>query len=671
MSATDMHNSHRQDRESDLYEPNADNSAKSLVGRDLAARQAKYDESVKDPAAFWGSVAKGFHWETPFSQVSWHNFDRSAGPIAQKWFDGGKTNMCYNCLDRHLPQHENQVAFYWEGNEVGEYSSITYGQLFTEVTRLATALRSLGVTKGSRVSLYLPMITIAPIAMLAVARIGAVCSVVFGGFSAQALASRLLDSATCVLITAEGTMRADKPIHLKKIVDEALAECEAQGLVVKTIVYERHGRENVPMKPGRDVWYQDVVGAVTTADHSVEWVESEDPLFMLYTSGSTGKPKGLVHTTGGYMVFAATTFRFTFDYHPNDVFFCTADIGWITGHSYVTYGPLLNAATSIIFEGVPTYPSASRWWDIVDKYKVTQFYTAPTAIRSLMKFGDDAVKRTKRTTLRVLGSVGEPINREAWKWYYEVVGEKRADICDTWWQTETGGHMITPLPGNTPMKPGSATLPFFGIVPTLLNPATNEEVVGAGEGLLMIKAPWPGQARTIYGDHERYEQVYFPPISPFYMTGDGARRDEDGYYWLTGRVDDVVNVSGHRLGTSEIECAINTNPHVVESAVVGVPHDIKGEGIYAYVTFKPEVEISQKIIDSVRATVRSVIGPLASPDAVHPAHGLPKTRSGKIMRRILRKIAVDALDELGDVSTLADPHVVDELIALKKQWVKK
>ena len=466
-------------------------------------------------------------------------------------------------------------------------------------------------------------------------------------------------------------MRADKPIHLKKIVDEALAECEAQGLVVKTIVYERHGRENVPMKPGRDVWYQDVVGAVTTADHSVEWVESEDPLFMLYTSGSTGKPKGLVHTTGGYMVFAATTFRFTFDYHPNDVFFCTADIGWITGHSYVTYGPLLNAATSMIFEGVPTYPSASRWWDIVDKYKVTQFYTAPTAIRSLMKFGDDAVKRTKRTTLRVLGSVGEPINREAWKWYYEVVGEKRADICDTWWQTETGGHMITPLPGNTPMKPGSATLPFFGIVPTLLNPATNEEVVGAGEGLLMIKAPWPGQARTIYGDHERYEQVYFPPISPFYMTGDGARRDEDGYYWLTGRVDDVVNVSGHRLGTSEIECAINTNPHVVESAVVGVPHDIKGEGIYAYVTFKPEVEISQKIIDSVRATVRSVIGPLASPDAVHPAHGLPKTRSGKIMRRILRKIAVDALDELGDVSTLADPHVVDELIALKKQWVKK
>lgn len=423
------------------------------------------------------------------------------------------------------------------------------------------------------------------------------------------------------------------------------------------------------MVEGRDTWYADALAAVTEIDRSVEWVDAEHPLFLLYTSGSTGKPKGLEHTTGGYMVYAGTTFSTTFDYHPEDIFFCTGDIGWITGHTYVTWGPLLSAATSVLFEGVPTHPTPSRWWDIVDKFKVTQFYTAPTAIRALMKCGEAVVKKTSRATLRVLGSVGEPINVEAWQWYYNVVGEGRADIVDTWWQTETGGHMITPLPGNTPMKPGSATLPFFGVQPVLLDSQTSTEIEGVAEGLLVIKHTWPGQARTIYGDHARLEQTYFP-INGYYLTSDGARRDADGYYWLTGRVDDVLNVSGHRLGTSEIECAINTNPNVVESAVVGIPHDIKGEGIYAYVIFKEGVEVTQKVIDSVRATVRNEIGAIASPDAIQPAHGLPKTRSGKIMRRILRKIAAGLLDELGDVSTLADPHVVDDLVALKKQWVK-
>ena len=666
--------SDRKLKDLEVYAPVPINSAKSLVGPNLAARQALYKTSIDDPAAFWGSVAsRDFYWQQPFSTVRQFNFDTSKGPIDQKWFEGGVTNVCYNAVDRHLETHRDRIAFFWEGNEVGENAQMTYGQLYDEVVVFSSVLRSLGVTKGSRVSLYLPMILLGPIAMLSCARIGAVCSVVFGGFSAASLASRLIDSSSTVLVTAESTMRGDKLIPLKSIVDEALASCEAQGLKVKTIVYERHSRAKVPMVAGRDEWYKDLADKTISAgklDARVEWVQAEDPLFMLYTSGSTGKPKGVVHTTAGYMVYAATTFKYTFDYHLNDVYFCTADIGWITGHTYITYGPLLNAATSVIFEGVPNYPNPSRWWEIVDRFKVTQFYTAPTAIRALMKFGSGPVKTTKRSTIRVLGSVGEPINREAWKWYYDVVGEGRADIVDTWWQTETGGIMITPLPGNTPQKPGSATLPFFGIVPVLLDPKTNTEIEGVGEGLLMIKYPWPGMARTIYGDHKRYEQVYFP-INKYYMTGDGARRDEDGYFWLTGRVDDVVNVSGHRLGTSEIESAINSNPNVVESAVVGIPHELKGEAIYAYVTFKPEVKLTQAVIDAVKATVRKEIGPLAVPDAVHPAPGLPKTRSGKIMRRILRKIAVNALDDLGDITTLADPNVVTELIELKKEWVDK
>lgn len=423
------------------------------------------------------------------------------------------------------------------------------------------------------------------------------------------------------------------------------------------------------MTAGRDVWYSDAMDQVTTVDETIEWVDAEHPLFLLYTSGSTGKPKGLLHTTGGYMVYAGTTFQNSFDYHKGDVYFCTGDIGWITGHTYLTWGPLLQGATSVIFEGIPTWPSPERWWFIVDKYKVTQFYTAPTAIRALMKSGDEPVKRSQRTTLRVLGSVGEPINYEAWLWYYNVVGNQQCDIVDTWWQTETGGHMIAPLPGNTPLKPSSASLPCFGVQPAILDCNTLTEVEGPAEGLLVIKHPWPGQARTIYKDHERFEQVYYN-VDGYYMTGDGARRDADGYYWLTGRVDDVLNVSGHRLGTSEIECAINMHPQVVESAVVGIPHDIKGEGIYAYVVFKPDVEVTKQLLDQVRATVRNEIGAIASPDVVQPAVGLPKTRSGKIMRRILRKIAAGQLDELGDVSTLAEPHVVEELVELKKKWVK-
>ena len=659
-------NEHREKREKDLYDPTTQCQKHSLLGGTLEKRLAKYKESVDDPAKFWSEIAEQFFWKTKWNKVFEYNFNINNGPIFQKWFEGGTTNMCYNCLDRHLPEHKDRVAFYWEGNEVGEAQKWTYGQIYDEVTKLAAVLKTeYGIKKGDAVSLYLPMITLGPVAMLALARIGAVCSVVFGGFSAQSLAARLVDSKSKVLITADGVFRGDKPIKLKEISDQALAECAKEGVDCKCLVYERHGREGVPMTEGRDKWYQDLM-AKATKDESIEWVESEDPLFMLYTSGSTGKPKGLLHTTAGYMIYAATTLKYSFDYHLEDVYFCTADIGWITGHTYVTYGPMLNCATSVLFEGLPTYPTPSRWWEICDKYKVNSFYTAPTAIRALMKSGETAVNKTSRASLRVLGTVGEPINIAAWDWYYNVVGNGRCDIIDTWWQTETGGHMITPLPGTTPLKPGSATIPFFGIQPAVLDPHNdNKEVEGnsVAEGLLCIKHPWPGQARTIFGDHERYQQVYFS-YPGYYFSGDGCRRDKDGYYWLTGRVDDVLNVSGHRLGTSEIECAINTHPAVVESAVVGMPHDIKGEGIYAYVCFKEGVIVSKELLAGIKTTVRSVIGPLATPDVIHPASGLPKTRSGKIMRRILRKIAVNetSADALGDISTLADPGVVQELI---------
>ena len=635
----------------------------------LAQRRALHATSVADRGAFWGDIAKSeFHWQTPFTSTYSFNYDHRKGPVTQTWFDGGVTNMCYNCLDRHLPAHRNQVAYFWEGNDVGDGGVMTYGQLHTEVCKLATVLRTqYGVVPGTTVAIYLPMVFLGPVAMLACARLGAVCNVVFGGFSAQALGSRMKDAKSAVLITAEGTFRGNKPIQLKKIADEAVADCKAAGLNVRQIVYERHGREGVPMEPGRDAWYQDLMEGVA-ADQFVEWVPSEHPLFMLYTSGSTGNPKGLVHTTGGYMVYAGTTFKHTFDIKPDsDIYFSSADIGWITGHSYLTFGPLLNRATSILFEGIPTFPTPSRWWEIVDKYKVTIFYTAPTAIRSLIKEGDAWVAKSSLSSLRILGSVGEPINAAAWEWYYRVIGRERCDIVDTWWQTETGGHMITPLPGCTPLKPGSATLPFYGIEPVVLN-GDGEVLNGPCEGYLVLDHPWPGQARTVHGDHQRFTETYFMQHPGYYFTGDGCRRDADGYYWITGRVDDVLNVSGHRIGTGEVENAINHHPGVVESAVVSMPHDIKGEGIYAYVSFVEGTEITKELMNAVRATVRSQIGPIATPDVVQPAPHLPKTRSGKIMRRILRKIAAGQFSDFGDVSTLADPNVVEVLIELHKKW---
>lgn len=634
-----------------------------------------YAESLRDPASFWSKIAaENFYWEKLWpsnEEVMKYNFSRSNGKVFIKWFEGGKTNVCYNALDRHLPRHKDRVCYYFEGNSVGDNNSVTYGQMHESVVQLAAVLKyHYGVKKGDRITLYLPMVPFATQVMLAAARIGAVVSVVFAGFSALSLAARIKDSGSKLIITADGFARGEKPILLKNVTDEALAECEKDGQSLKCLVYKRDNLAGVAMKEGRDEWYHDVLGSLTSCqlkDCPVEWMDAEDPFFMLYTSGSTGKPKAILHTTGGYMVYAWCTFKYSFDYHEDDVYFCTADIGWITGHTYVLYGPMLNCATSVLFEGVPTYPTASRWWELVDRYKVSIFYTAPTAIRSLMQVGDEFVKRTSRKTLRILGSVGEPINVEAWKWYYEVVGEKHVDICDTWWQTETGGHLVTPLPGCTPMKPGSASLPFFGIVPAILDHATHKEIDGPGEGLFAMKTSWPGQARTIYGDHSRFEDVYFS-FDGFYFSGDGARRDSDGYYWITGRVDDVMNVSGHRIGTSEVEDAVNTHSSVVESAVVGVPHAIKGEAIYVYVTFQQGVKVDQSLMDSVKRVVREVIGPLAQPDYIQAAQcGLPKTRSGKIVRRILRKIAVGIYDDLGDVSTLADHAVVEKLVEGRKQ----
>ena len=664
--------SHRSSRERTIFQPFPNNSATSHGGKSLSDREKTYRESITDPSSFWSNVASSdFYWKSPWTTTLSFNFHRSKGQIDTKWFAGGRTNMCYNCVDRWLPQHANRVAFYWEGNEPSERISLTYLQLHNDVCVLATLLKSkYGVRKGTCVTLYLPQITLGPIAMLALARIGAICNVVFGAFSSHALSSRMIDSKATLLITADCTVRGDKAVHLKKVADEALIDCEKAGVSVKCLVFDRHSRIGVVMKEGRDAWLRDELKEVAAVDRTVEWMDAEDILFYLYTSGSTGKPKGLVHTVGGYMVFVGTTFKFVFDYHPSDVYFCTADIGWITGHSYITFGPLLNCATSVLYEGLPAYPTPSRWWEIVDRYNVSIFYTAPTAIRSLIKVGNEHVTKTSRKSLRVLGSVGEPIDVEAWEWYYRVVGNSAVDVCDTWWQTETGGHMLTPLAGNTPTKPGSATLPVFGVVPVVLSDKNFSEISGEGTGLLCIGAPWPGLARTILGDHQRYESTYFSHDG-YYFSGDGCRRDEDGYYWLTGRMDDVLNVSGHRLGTSEIESAINANPHVAESAVVGVSHEIKGQGIYAFVVFKDNVTISKEIIVSVLNTVRVEIGPIATPDVVHPGYGLPKTRSGKIMRRILRKIAERQFDELGDISTLADPSVVQELIQLQLQWVDK
>lgn len=621
--------------------------------------KAKYDEmyasSVSDPDKFWGEVGKRLDWIKPYSIVKNTSFEYDN--VSIKWFEDGVLNVCANCVDRHLETRGDQTAIIWEGDDPTVSEHITYNQLHEHVSRLANAYKSLGVSKGDRVILYMPMIPEAAYAMLACARIGAVHSIVFGGFSPDALASRVTDCGAKLLVTADEGPRGGKNIPLKKNVDAAL---EISGDVT-TIVVKRTGG-GPGNKAGRDHDYGELVASVS-ADCPVEPMNAEDPLFILYTSGSTGKPKGVLHTSGGYLTYAAMTHEYVFDYHDGDIYWCTADVGWVTGHSYIVYGPLANGAITLMFEGVPTYPDASRFWQVCEKHKVNQFYTAPTAIRALMAQGKEPVEKCDLSSLKVLGTVGEPINPEAWNWYNEVVGKGNCPIVDTWWQTETGGHMITPLPGATAAKPGSATTPFFGVQPVLLEPTTGAEIdETAAEGVLCIKDSWPGQMRTVYGDHERFVQTYFSDYKGYYFTGDGCRRDADGYYWITGRVDDVINVSGHRMGTAEVESALVAHPKVSESAVVGYPHDVKGQGIYCYVTLNAGEEPSDDLRVELRNWVRKEIGPIASPDLIQWAPGLPKTRSGKIMRRILRKIAENDFGALGDTSTLADPSVVDNLI---------
>ena len=612
-----------------------------------------YQKSVSEPDVFWAEQAEAFvDWFTPWHTVS--NWNYHTGEI--RWFEGATLNVAHNCIDRHLQSRADQTAIIWEGDDPSVDEKLTYRELHEAVCRFANVLKDRGVGKGDRVSIYMPMIPEAAIAMLSCARIGAVHSVVFGGFSPEALRDRILDSDCRVVITADEGPRGGKNVPLKANVEKALEGCPE---VHTTIVVRRTGNE-VPSGGARDVWYHEAV-ANASAECEPEPMDAEDPLFILYTSGSTGKPKGVLHTTGGYQLYTAITHRYVFDYHDGDIYWCTADVGWITGHSYILYGPLANGATTLMFEGVPTYPDASRFWQVVDKHQVNIFYTAPTAIRALMSQGDDPVTRTSRSSLRLLGTVGEPINPEAWEWYFNTVGEARCPIVDTWWQTETGGILISPLPGATDLKPGSATRPFFGVVPALLD-ADGDQLDGAASGNLVITGSWPGQMRTVYGDHDRFVQTYFSTYPGFYMTGDGARRDEDGYYWITGRVDDVINVSGHRMGTAEVESALVLHPEIAEAAVVGYPHEIKGQGIYAYVTPMAGVDPSEELRAELLALVRKEIGPIASPDVIQWAPGLPKTRSGKIMRRILRKIAANELDNLGDTSTLAEPAVVDELI---------
>jgi acetyl-CoA synthetase len=615
--------------------------------------QAMYQQSIENPDQFWAEQAAEFlQWETPWQTVCDYDFAKGAAT----WFGGGTLNVAVNCIDRHLPERANQTALIWEGDEPSDDKTISYFELHDKVSRMGNVLRDRGVKKGDRVCIYMPMIPEAAYAMLACARIGAVHSVVFGGFSPEALKDRILDSNCQVVITADEGVRGGKAIPLKANVDKALQNCSD---VHTCLVVERTSGK-IDWTENRDVWYQSAIESVT-ADCPAQTMDAEDPLFILYTSGSTGKPKGVMHTTGGYLLMAAMSHKYTFDYKEGDIYWCTADVGWITGHSYILYGPLCNGGISLMFEGVPTYPDASRFWQVIDKHQVNQFYTAPTAIRALMSAGNKFVESTSRSSLKLLGTVGEPINPEAWEWYYRVVGDERCPIVDTWWQTETGGHMLTPLPGATDLKPGSASQPFFGVQPVLLDTEGNE-ITGAGEGLLMIKSSWPSQIRTVYGDHKRCIETYFSAYPGYYFTGDGARRDEDGYYWITGRVDDVLNVSGHRMGTAEVESALVLHEKIAEAAVVGYPHDIKGQGIYCYVTPMIGVEADEALrAELVKLCVKE-IGPIAKPDIIQWAPGLPKTRSGKIMRRILRKVAANELDSLGDTSTLADPSVVDELV---------
>ncbi|MEQ8357551.1 MAG: acetate--CoA ligase [Kiloniellaceae bacterium] len=613
-----------------------------------------YEQSIADPEAFWGEHGKRLHWFKPFGQVKDVNF--GPGDVSIKWFADGTTNACYNCIDRHLPAKKDETAIIWEGDSPSDHKHISYGELYEEVCRFANALKARGVKKGDRVTIYMPMIPEAAYAMLACARIGAVHSVVFGGFSPDALAGRIIDCKSNCVITADEGLRGGRKVPLKANADAALKECPG----VDTVFVVRRTGGSIEWRDGRDVWYHEACAAASD-DCPAEELEAETPLFILYTSGSTGQPKGVLHSTGGYMVYASMTHQYVFDYHDGDVYWCTADVGWVTGHSYIVYGPLANGATTLMFEGVPNYPDASRFWQVCDKHKVTIFYTAPTAIRALMREGEGPVKKTDRSSLRLLGSVGEPINPEAWLWYHNVVGDGRCPIVDTWWQTETGGILITPLPGATPLKPGSATRPFFGVRPVIVD-AEGKHLEGATEGNLCIADSWPGQMRTVYGDHERFIQTYFATYPGKYFTGDGCRRDADGYYWITGRVDDVINVSGHRMGTAEVESALVAHEKVAESAVVGYPHDIKGQGIYAYVTLNAGEEPNDDLRKELVQWVRKEIGPIASPDLIQWAPGLPKTRSGKIMRRILRKIAENDYSNLGDTSTLADPGVVDDLI---------
>ena len=639
-----------------IYDVPPDWSKRAFI--DEAKYEAMYERSVKDPNGFWGEQAKRIDWFKPFTKVKNTSFDPHR--VSIKWFEDGVTNVAHNCIDRHLAKRGDQVAIIWEGDDPKDERKISYRELHGEVCRFANVLKARGVKKGDRVTIYLPMIPEATYAMLACARIGAIHSVVFGGFSPDSLAGRIEDAKSAVVVTADEGLRGGRKVPLKANADIAADHAGKAGMQVESMVVVRRTGAPVNMKSGRDVYYDEIAKTVP-AECPCEPMDAEDPLFILYTSGSTGKPKGVLHTTGGYLVFAAMTHQYVFDYHDGDIYWCTADVGWVTGHSYIVYGPLANGATTLMFEGVPNYPTNSRFWEVIDKHKVNIFYTAPTAIRALMQSGDAPVKKTSRATLRLLGSVGEPINPEAWEWYYRVVGERRCPIVDTWWQTETGGILITPLPGATRLKPGSATRPFFGVQPEIVD-AEGKVMTGAAAGNLCIADSWPGQMRTVYGDHERFVQTYFSTYVGKYFTGDGCRRDADGYYWITGRVDDVINVAGHRLGTAEVESALVAHPKVSEAAVVGYPHDIKGQGIYAYVTLMAGEQPTEELRKELVTWVRKEIGPIASPDLIQFAPSLPKTRSGKIMRRILRKIAEDEYGNLGDTSTLAEPAVVGDLI---------
>jgi acetyl-CoA synthetase len=642
--------------ENDLFPVPADWAQKALV--DEAKYNEMYAQSVEDPEAFWGEHGKRIDWIEPYTQVKEVSYAHE--DVHVRWYHDGTLNASVNCLDRHLATRSDQTAIIWEGDDPGDSKTLTYRELYEEVCRFSNVLKANGAKKGDRVTIYLPMIPEIAVAVLACARIGAIHSVIFGGFSPDSIAGRIHDSDSTLIITSDEGLRGGKPIPLKANVDEALTKCPT---IEKCIVIKRTGND-IAWVDGRDVWYHEAM-AEAAPECAPEEMNAEDPLFILYTSGSTGTPKGVLHTTGGYMVYASMTHQYVFDYHDGDVFWCTADVGWITGHSYIVYGPLANGATTLIFEGVPNYPDFSRFWQVCDKHQVNIFYTAPTAIRALMREGNAPVDATSRKSLRLLGSVGEPINPEAWLWYHNVVGNGECPIVDTWWQTETGGILITPLPGATALKPGSATRPFFGIKPEIVD-ADGKILEGAAEGNLVLTDSWPGQMRTVYGDHDRFVLTYFSTYKDSYFTGDGCRRDEDGYYWITGRVDDVINVSGHRMGTAEVESSLVGHSDVAEAAVVGYPHDIKGQGIYAYVTLMEGHEPSEELRKALVQWVRKDIGPIASPDLIQWAPGLPKTRSGKIMRRILRKIAANEHDQLGDISTLADPAVVDDLVENRK-----